>query len=93
LRRREQKQRTDAVWRLVRAVTPHFRGKAPEVQGAALADLLATWLAGHVVPGSEADTEASREAVLQLHLDAVRRLIPLNFKAYVAPQMKEAAKA
>ena len=36
---------------LVKAVMPLFRGRSVQLQGAALADLLSIWLAGHVVPG------------------------------------------
>lgn len=57
-------------------------GHGPEVQGAVLADLLATYLAGHFVAEGEDDNPAQtadlREQLLQLHVAAVRTLIPVN---------------
>lgn len=50
----------------------------PAVVGAVLADLLAIWLASHVVPGDEPATEDQRERLLQAHLERVRQLIPIN---------------
>jgi hypothetical protein len=55
---------------------PLLAGHHPVIQGAALADLLATWLAGH-------DPEV-REALLDAHVHIVRELVPINeamFKA------------
>jgi len=80
----------DAAMALVAAVRPLFKGKSAQVQGAALADLLAMWLAGHV-DGDDpegATTEQLREAVLELHLAAVRGLIPINYHALIEPQLK-----
>jgi hypothetical protein len=68
---------------------PLFAGKPSPVQGAALADLLAMWLAGHFDandPESEA-TEQIRETMLELHLRAVRDLIPVNYGALIEPQL------
>ena len=49
---------------------PLLAGHHPAIQGAALADLLATWLAGH-----DADL---REAMLDAHIHIVRELVPIN---------------
>jgi len=75
---------------LVAEVSRHFAGKSGTVQGAALADLLALWLAGHV---SRDDPEGKnstlvREKMLELHLEAVRRLIPVNYRAHIEPKLK-----
>jgi hypothetical protein len=78
-----------AVGALVKAITPLLRGFPSEVQGAALADLLAMWLAGHLILGDPKKTEAYRESVLELHLEAVRQLIPVNYAMNVEPQLKE----
>jgi hypothetical protein len=79
----------DEVMALVEAVRPLFKGKAPEVQGAALADLLAMWLAGHFDANDpeSAATEQIRETMLELHLRAVRDLIPVNYLALIEPQL------
>jgi hypothetical protein len=60
-------------------------GKPAAMQGAILADLLAMWLAGHV---EDPDNEGLRELVLAAHIEAVRALIPVNFKLFVEPQLK-----
>jgi len=71
---------TEAVVDLVEQVRPLFAGRAPHLVGAALADLLAMLLAGHMVPGDRTATHDVRERLLALHIEAVRRLIPINAK-------------
>ena len=73
---------------LVNAVRPLFAGKSAGVQGAALADLLAMWLAGHVI---REDSEASarlREQMLEAHLIAVRALVPVNYAGLIEPELE-----
>lgn len=53
-------------------------GHPSEIQGAVLADLLATWLAGHIVHDNPAETHKIRKSVLDLHIEVVRKLIPVN---------------
>jgi len=76
------------VFALTSAIRPLFEGKPAQVQGAVLADLLATWLAGHVMLGDQKATEAMREQVLEMHLVSVRALIDINYKTSVEPQIK-----
>jgi hypothetical protein len=86
----ERKDPAKSVEALVRKIMPLLKGKSPEVQGAALADLLAMWLAGHLDrddPEGE-KTRLIREATLELHLMAVRALIPINYEMQVKPQLK-----
>lgn len=59
---------------LVDQIRPILHGRGEMIQGAVLADLLAMWLAGHVGP----DAEALRAELLAMHIDAVRKLIPVN---------------
>lgn len=59
-------------------------GRAAVVQGAVCADLLARWLAGHIVPGDEQKTKAVRERILKTHIEIVRRLIPINEEQILA---------
>lgn len=77
-----------SVEALVKAVIPLFRGKSVQVQGAALADLLALWLAGHVNRDDPAASDGVRKQMLELHLQAVWALVPLNFEEYVEPQLR-----
>lgn len=53
-------------------------GRKPEVQSAVLADLLAMYLAGHIIRDGPAETDALRERLLDLHVDLVRQLVPVN---------------
>jgi hypothetical protein len=57
-------------------------GKRPEIQGAALADLLAIYLAGHRVEGDPAATNRLREELLAMHVEQVRQLIEPNARAF-----------
>jgi hypothetical protein len=62
--------------RVSQQIQPLLSGLPSEVQGAALADLLSLWLAGHFVVGSSEATDALREAVLAEHIACVRDMIP-----------------
>jgi hypothetical protein len=77
----------DEAMALTRATSKLFAGKAADVQGAALADLLALWLAGHVVPGDPEGTQLVRDAILEMHLAAMWKLVPINFKYQIEPRM------
>lgn len=83
--------------RLGEAIRPLLAGKAPAVQGAALADLLALWLAGHVLQkdDGEVDDKATRElrlGLLKQHCAVVEELIPLNFAMRVEPELERRKK-
>ena len=52
------------------AIRPILAGHPPQVQGAAVADLLAIWLAGHPAE--------VRKSLLEMHLATVHKLIPVN---------------
>jgi hypothetical protein len=58
---------------LVARIKPIMAHQQREIQGAVLAELLSIWLAGHYQGGPECI-----EAMLNLHVDMVRKLIPLN---------------
>ena len=55
---------------IVKTIMPLLAGKPPEIQGAVLADLLATFIAAH--------HPALRDEILKMHVDVVRNLIPHN---------------
>ena len=63
---------------LVQKVAPLFADRPAPIQGAALADLLAIWLAGHVVPGQATATENLRADLLVMHLETVAKLVHVN---------------
>jgi hypothetical protein len=61
---------------IVLQIKPFLAGLRSESQGAILADLLSLWLAGHIVPGNQEETEKLRGILLDNHIEAVRLLIP-----------------
>jgi hypothetical protein len=61
---------------VVQQIRPLLAGLRSESQGAILADLLSLWLAGHLVPGSQEETDELRTLLLDNHIEAVRALIP-----------------
>lgn len=66
---------------IVDQIRPLLAGQPAELVGAVLADLLAIWLAGHIIPDDPAETNALREALLDFHIRLVRRLIPVHAAA------------
>jgi hypothetical protein len=65
------------------------RTRARTFRGAALADLLALWLAGHVDRDDPEgpNSDLVREEVLKLHLKAVRSLVPINYETIIKPKL------
>jgi len=61
-----------AALELARKLRPALAGESGGVQGAALAELLSIWLAGH--------PPELRERLLTMHIDHVRQLVPENAK-------------
>jgi hypothetical protein len=84
-------KQADEAMALVKKITPLLKGKDPGVQGAALADLLAIWLAGHFYPDDPQATALVREQMIEAHLVAVRALIEVNGKMRVAPRLARLA--
>jgi len=66
------------VTELVERARPVFAKQDSAAVGAALADLTAIWLAGHVVRGEPAETDRLRETLLRLHVDMISRLTAVN---------------
>jgi hypothetical protein len=60
-------------------------GLEPQIVGAILADITATWLAGFQGQGAA----EMREGLLQMHINYVRELIPVNEQIAAERQMKE----
>jgi hypothetical protein len=68
---------THDVMRLVDVIRPMLRGVAPEVVGAVLADLTAKFIVSHVAENEDL-TKKSREQVLKIQIQTIKRLMPLN---------------
>jgi hypothetical protein len=71
-------EQVDKVKMLTDRISPILHGHNPEIQGAVLAELLATWLAGHVVPGDRMQTILLRGRLFHEHMKIVRDLTKLN---------------
>lgn len=78
----------DEVFELVAAARPLLAGKPSEIQGAALADLVAIWIAGHMQPGDAALTKRLRDKLLKIHVAMVRELVPFNHKTLIEPRLR-----
>ena len=76
----------DEVVALARAVQPLLMGKPAEIQGAALANLMAIWLAKHGMRGDAKAIKHWRDKVLKVHLETVRKLALIHQRALVEPQ-------
>jgi hypothetical protein len=75
--------------RLVAKICPILQGNPPEVQSAALADLLAMWLAGHFVIEDRPGTTELREQLLAEHIKVVRALVEPNEQMILERVRKE----
>jgi hypothetical protein len=69
---------TETITALVERIKPLLAGHPPDIQGAALADCLAIWLAGHHVAGDREATSQLRAGVLAEHIIAVDALVAVN---------------
>ena len=74
---------------LSKAIMPFLAGKDPDVQGAALADLLALYLAGHVVRDDPRATRRLQEELLEAHLKAVWELVPIAYETVIKPKLRQ----
>jgi hypothetical protein len=80
---------------VVGSISPILAGKHPMVQSAALADLVAMWLAGMFIVGDDEATALLRESSLEHFVETVQRLIPVNEKVtkpMLAKRLKEMAR-
>jgi hypothetical protein len=73
---------------IVKGAGALLMGKSPQVQGAALADLLAMWLAGHLILGDPKKTKRLREAMIAAHLKVVRDLVEINYRERIEPELR-----
>jgi hypothetical protein len=63
---------------LAKSIHPLLADHPAPVVGAALADLLSLLIAGHIVDGNPRETQRVRDRVLDEHIRAVKRLVPLQ---------------
>jgi hypothetical protein len=75
-------RKVEAITALYEELCEVFDGRGAVVQRGALAEALATWLAGHAAQ----DAEAFREELLQNFIQTVRELIPLHAQQLGLPE-------
>jgi hypothetical protein len=66
-----------------------FAGQGPDVQGAALVELVALHLAGHISPDDPEATEALRAGLLETFVVTVRHLVPIVEASEIRPRLEE----
>ena len=77
----------EQVRTLSHEIRPLLHGKPQVVIGSVLAELLSLWVAGHVIPGSQAETDAYRSAVLVMLMEQVNGLIPASSREIKADEV------
>jgi hypothetical protein len=76
---------------IVKGASALLEGRPPQVQSAALADLLAMWLAGHLILGDPKATKRLREELLKGHLTTMWRLVDVHYRERIEPELKKRA--
>lgn len=78
------KEQADLTMEKIAEISPLLRGLGPDVQASILGDLVASWIAGHLVFDPETgevhreQTENARELLLAGWLELVHDLVPVN---------------
>jgi hypothetical protein len=88
--KKEEVEKYMLIKAVVSTIAPILRGLPPGIQSAALADLMAMWLAGH--QGEKLEIDEFREGILQEWCKTVRDLVPLNEQAMFERMAEEATK-
>ena len=77
-----------AAGKLAKRCYPIFKGQDPDIQGAALVDLVARHLAGYVAIGDAEATAQMRELMLEAFIIAVKQLVPIVDAAEIQPELR-----
>jgi hypothetical protein len=84
-------QAADEAEALAKRCFPILAGHDRMVQGAALAELVAHHIAGHVILGDRGKTEALRAMLLKEYIKAVEGLIPILDEDVIQPEIARRA--
>lgn len=76
---------------LARRCYPIFAGQPAMIQGAALAELVAALMAGHVILGDKEKTKALRAGLLEEFVKTVNGLIPIIDEDVIQPEIARRA--
>jgi hypothetical protein len=72
------KQMNEQVEELVKQIKPMLANRAPELQSATLADLLAIWVLGFQIPGDKEATMALQAQQFDRHIHLVMDLVSVQ---------------
>lgn len=76
----------EAVRKMSNAIADVLAGKPFELQGAVIADVVATWVAGFIrIGGTEEQNKNARGAMLASLTAVIERLIPVNARLHDMP--------
>jgi hypothetical protein len=78
---------TERARAVAQACFPLLAHHGSEVQGAALGELVALHIAGHIIPGDRARTESMRAMVLEQFVSLVKDLVPLVEATHILPRL------
>jgi hypothetical protein len=87
--KRDADEMTERAEAVARACFPLLARHGSEVQGAALGELVAIHIAGHVVPGDPEQTEAYRAKLLEEFFKLVKDLVPIVYEQHIMPRMMQ----
>ena len=79
---------TEEAMRVAEQCYPILAGEPSFVQGAALGELVARHIAGHVIPNDPVKTGVMRAEMLDMFMDLVEQLIPLADEHVIQPELK-----
>ena len=79
---------TEEALRVAAECYPILAGEPAPIQGAALCELVARHIAGHVIPNNPAETQRLRRDLLAAFIQTVEQLIPVTDKELIQPELK-----
>lgn len=79
---------TDEALRVAGLCYPILAGEPSIIQGAALCELVARHVAGHVIPGDKEETAKLRAFLLETFIETVEQLIPITDEFVIQPEIK-----
>jgi hypothetical protein len=85
----EAREIVERAAKLVHRAKRLFAGMGSEVTGAALCELVALHVAGHISPDDPEATEALRKELLEVFIVAVKGLVPILEATEIRPRLEE----
>ena len=80
-------EQTSEALKLARKAHRIFAGRQPVIVGGALCECVATYLAGHVVPGDARATANLRAGILAAFVETIKKLVPVIDEEVIRPRV------